>query len=330
MNLKTKYMGLELNSPLLVSSNPLSEKLDNIKLMEDHGAGAVVMFSLFEEQIRQENALFDYVTETHAESFAEALSYFPPLEDYKMGSSRYLELIRQASEAVDIPIIGSLNGITQEGWISYAKEMEEAGASGVELNIYFIPSDPSLDGRGVEQRYLDILKAVKSAVSIPVALKLNPYFSSMAHMAQQLDQAGADALVLFNRFYEPDINIDRLELENSLDLSGSSEVRLPLLWLGVLFGKVDASLAATTGVHSARDMIKYLLAGADVTMTASSLLKHGIRHLRRMLVDLEFWMEARNITSLSEMRGILSRQRVEDPVAYERANYIKILGGYRA
>ena len=330
MNLATRYMGLDLKSPLLVSSNPLTEKLDNIRQMEDYGAGAVVMFSLFEEQIRQENAMFDYLTETHADSFAEALNYFPPLESYRVGTSHYLELIRKASEAVDIPIIGSLNGITQEGWISYAKEIEQAGARGLELNIYFIPSDPSLDGRGVEQRYLDILKAVKSAVSIPVALKLNPYFSSMAHMAQQLDAAGADALVLFNRFYEPDINIDRLELENSLDLSGPSEVRLPLLWLGVLFGKVEASLAATTGVHSARDMVKYILAGADVTMTASSLLKHGTRHLRRMLVDLEFWMEARHIGSLAEMRGILSRQRVENPVAYERANYIKILEGYKA
>ncbi|GAB4415350.1 MAG: dihydroorotate dehydrogenase-like protein [Bacteroidia bacterium] len=329
MDLRTTYMGLNLPGPIVVSANPLSENPDNIRRMEDHGAGAVVMFSLFEEQIRQELALMDHYQEAYTESFAEALTYFPPVNGYRVGIDHYLEILYRASHSVDIPVIGSLNGVTHEGWVSYARDMQEAGARAIELNVYFIPADLYADGRQVEQRYLDILRAVKEAVQVPVAIKLNPYFSAFADMARQLDEAGANALVLFNRFYEPDIDIDRLELSTALELSSPAEVRLPILWLGVLYGKLKASLAATTGVNSAREVIKYILAGADVAMTASALLKHGIPYLRRMNHDIQFWMEARGIETLREMRGILSQQHVANPTAYERANYIKILGGYR-
>lgn len=321
-------MGLTLKSPLVVSASPLSEKLDNIKKMEDAGAGAVVLFSLFEEQIRQEEAVWNYLTGAGAESFPEAMNYFPPISDYRVGIDNYLELIRKARASVDIPVIGSLNGITPGGWVEYAKAFQEAGAQGIELNIFFIPADLNLHGDGVERRYLDILKLVKESVEIPVALKLNPYFSAFGNAAKQFSHAGADALVLFNRFYEPDFDIDTLEIVNSLELSTSNEIRLPLLWLGILYGKIQSSLAASTGVQSSTELIKYLLAGADVVMTASVLFKKGIPYIYQMLAELEEWMQARDFRSVDEMRGVMSQIRVDDPTAYERGNYIKILQGY--
>jgi dihydroorotate dehydrogenase (fumarate) len=328
MNLTTTYMGMTLRSPLVVSASPLSEKLDNIKKMEDAGAGAVVLFSLFEEQIRQEQLAYDYAFGAGTDSFPEALSYLPPMDDFRIGIDNYLELIRNAKEAVDIPIIGSLNGTTPGGWIDYAKACQEAGADGIELNIFFIPADLTKDGVDVELRYREILETVKTSVQIPVALKLNPYFSSTGNMAKRLSDAGADALVLFNRFYEPDFDIDTLEVVNSLELSSPNEIRLPLLWLGILYGKIKASLAATTGVQGSTEVIKYLLAGADVVMTASCLFKKGIPYIYQILAELEEWMQARDFHSVQEMKGVMSQMNIGEPTAYERANYIRILKGY--
>lgn len=328
MDLSTKYMGLTLRSPLVVSASPLSEKIDNILRMEDAGAGAVVLFSLFEEQIKQEIAQFEILTSQGAESFPEALTYFPPPIHYRIGIDNYLELLLTAKERTDIPIFGSLNGITPGGWMDYAKSFQQAGADGIELNVFFIPADIGLDGRQVEQRYLDILRWVKDSVDIPVAMKLNPYFSSMGHMAKQLADNGADALVLFNRFYEPDFDIDHLEIVHNLELSVANEIRLPLQWIGILYGKVKASLAATSGVQGSTEVIKYLLAGADVVMAASCLLRNGIEYIYQMLAELEQWMQAREFHSVQEMRGVLSQLSVPDPTTYERANYIKILQGY--
>jgi dihydroorotate dehydrogenase (fumarate) len=328
MDLRTTYMGLPLKHPIVASASPLSEKLDNIKRMEDAGAAAVVMFSLFEEQIKRENAAIEHLITAGTNSFAESLSYFPDFEDYETGPEEYLKLLRQATEAVDIPIIGSLNGITNEGWVDTARMMQEAGASGIELNIYYIPANLYFTGREVEQRYLDILKAVKGSVSIPVALKLSPFFSAMGNMARQFDEAGADALVLFNRFYQPDFDLDKLDVKVNLELSTASEIRLPLLWIAVLYGRINASLAATRGVHSPTEAIKYLMAGADAVMTTSALLRHGIDFLTTLVDGLRTWMEDRQYESVQQMKGSMSQINCLDPGAFERANYIKIIESY--
>lgn len=329
MDLKTTYMGLELKHPLAASASPLSETLDGIRQLEDADASAVVLFSLFEEQIRHENAAFTRFMESGTESFAESLSYFPAVEAYHIGPDSYLELLRRASEAVDIPLIASLNCVTAEGWIDYARMLQQAGAKGIELNIYYIEADLAVPGREVEQRYLDILKVVKEAVTIPVALKLSPFFSSMGHMAKQFDEAGADALVLFNRFYQPDFDIEQLEVAPTLELSTPSEIRLPLLWIAILYGRLKASLGATRGVHSADEVIKYLLAGADVVMSTSALLKNGPHYLSVLLEGLKSWLEAREFSSIAQMRGLLSQRHIADPSAFERGNYIKVLEGYK-
>ncbi len=326
--INTKYLGLDLKSPLVASASPLARNVDNLLRMEDAGIGAAVMFSLFEEQIRAELRHFQNMWEAGLELSPEAQSYFPEIETYPVGVASYLKLIRTASERCDMPIIGSLNGTTPEGWIEYAKEIEDAGASALELNIFYVPTDITRKSEVVEKRYIDVLKEVKSAIEIPVAVKLSPYFSSMGHMATQLSTAGADGLVLFNRFYEPDIDIDHLDLENSLELSTPAEARLPLMWIGILYDQLPLSLAATTGVHSGKDLIKYLLAGADVAMTTSALLKRGIEVVPGWLGELERWMELRGFHELSEMRGVMSRKHVKDPGAYARANYIKVLQGY--
>jgi dihydroorotate dehydrogenase (fumarate) len=297
--------------------------------LEDAGAAAVVLPSLFEEQIETEAARYDHLTSVSAESFSEALSYFPEPASSMVGPYAYLDLVRRASAAVDIPVIASLNGATDEGWISYAGSIEAAGAKGLELNIYFIPTDLALTGAQVERRYLDILRHVRSAVSIPVAVKLSPYFSAVGHMALELAGAGADALVLFNRFYQPDIDLGQLALLTDLQLSQPHEIRLPLLWLAVLAGRVKASLAATSGVATADEVIKYLLVGADVVMSTSALLRHGVGHAATLLHGVEAWLSAREFSSLQEVRGIMSQQKSQNPQALERANYIKILQGYR-
>jgi dihydroorotate dehydrogenase (fumarate) len=268
--------------------------------------------------------------EAGTESFAESLSYFPEVEDYHVGTESYLDILRRASEAVDIPVIGSLNGITNEGWVDYARQMQEAGAKGIELNIYYIPADLNLSGRDFEARYLDIVKAVKGAVSVPVALKLSPFFSAIGNMAKQLDEAGADALVLFNRFYQPDFDLDKLEVLTNLELSSSREIRLPLLWIAILYGRIEASLAATRGVQTAEVVIKYVMAGADAVMTASALLKNGPGHLTSMVAGLGEWMDRREYVSVEQMKGSMSQRNVADPSAFERANYIKILESYKS
>ncbi len=325
--MQSTYMGLKLDSPIVVSACPLSEQLDNIVQMEDNGAGAVVLFSLFEEQIKKEETRFKGVLSSTTNAFAEAADYFPDLEDYNVGTDEYLEHIRKAKERVKIPIIGSLNGITNEGWIDYSRQMEQAGADGIEVNIFFIPADIAMSSAAVEHRYLNIIDAIKNNVKIPVAVKLNPYFSAMGNMAVRLQQAGADALVLFNRFYQPDFDINELTIKTDLHYSESSEIRLPLLWIALLYGKVNASLAATTGVQTAVEVIKYLLAGADVAMTASSLYKNGIPYLKTMNKELEEWIYKMGFDDINSFKGSMSQQNISDPTAYERANYIKILEG---
>jgi dihydroorotate dehydrogenase (fumarate) len=328
MDLSTDYMGLRLKHPIVASSSPLSETLEGIKLLEDSGASAIVMFSLFEEQIRKENEAFDFFLEFGSDSFAESLNYFPHIDTSLKRPDHYLNLVRKAVEATDIPIIGSLNGITNEGWIDFAKQIQEAGASALELNVYYIPTDIDVSASAVEQRYFDILKAVKDAVSIPVAIKLSPFFSATGNMAKRLDEAGADALVLFNRFYQPDINLDNLKIDPRADLSTPTEIRVPLLWIAVLYGRIKASLAASRGVHSSTEIIKYLLAGADVVMVASTLMKNGPQYLSVLINETDNWLTARGYHSLSEARGVMSRQNSKDPGAFERVNYIKVLESF--
>jgi len=330
MDLKTTYMGLDLKHPLVASAGPISKSLDGIKRLEDAGASAVVLFSLFEEQIRQENESFDYLTEAGTESFGESLSYFPAVGDYKMGPDAYLDLIRQATEAVDIPIIGSLNGVTDAGWAEYAKDISDAGAQAIELNVYYIPADVGIAARDVEQRYIDIVKHVKGAVSIPVSVKLSPFFSSIGEMANRFVEAGANGLVLFNRFYQPDFDLEELEVVPNLELSSASEIRLPLMWIAILHGRVEASLAATRGVETAQEVVKYVMAGADVVMTTSALLRNGVGHMKTLVDGLNAWMEKRGYDSVEQMKGSMSQLKVADPSAFERANYIKMLGSFKS
>ena len=330
MDLRTTYMGMELQHPIVASASPLSGNLASIKRLEDAGAAAVVMFSLFEEQLQHESAALEYLMTAGTESFAESLNYFPEMDDYTVGPDSYLELLRQASAAVDIPIIGSLNGITNTGWIEYAQLMQEAGAKGVELNIYYSPADLTTSGREVEERYVEIVKAVKAAVTIPVAVKLSPFFSAIGSMAKALDEAGADALVLFNRFYQPDFDLDRLEVTPDLHLSTPDEIRLPLLWIAVLHGRLRASLGATRGVHTPVEIVKYLMAGADAVMTTSALLKNGVDYLTTLRDGLRTWMEMHRYVSVAQMKGSMSQRNVADPTAFERANYIKTLESYKS
>ncbi|CAI8747456.1 dihydroorotate dehydrogenase-like protein [Methylococcus capsulatus] len=329
MDLSTNYMGLSLKHPVVASASPLSESLHGIRRLEDGGVAAVVLFSLFEEQIQQENEVFSRLLTAGSESFAESLSYFPATTAHHAGPDRYLELIRRAVEAVDIPVIASLNCVSDEGWIDYARQIEQAGAHGLELNIYGIETDPTISGGEIEQRYVNSLTAVKSAVHIPVALKLSPYFSAMAHMAVRLERAGADALVLFNRFYQPDVDVERLDLHPSLELSSPSEIRLPLLWIALLHGKLRLSLGATTGVAGAGEVVKYLLAGADAVMTASALLRHGPSYAAVLVKGLEHWMDAHGFASVTLLKGIMGHDRIANPAAYERANYLKVLDSYQ-
>jgi dihydroorotate dehydrogenase (fumarate) len=326
MDLTTRYMGFDIKNPLVASASPLNADLGNVRRLEDAGAAAIVLPSIFEEQIEAEMRQYEILTESTAESFPEALTYFP--ETDRPGPHQYLDLVRRAAEAVDIPIIASLNGTTDEGWIAYAKLIQEAGARGLELNVYFIPTDLSLSGREVEQRYLDTLREVRKATAVPVAIKLGPYFSAMGHMATQFAGAGADALVLFNRFYQPDIDLVELRLLNDLRLSTPEEMRLPLLWIAVLSGRIEASLAASTGVETSDQVIKYLLAGADVVMTTSALLRHGVRYVEELLAGIRSWLAARDIESVAQIRGLLSQRNVRNPDSFGRANYMKILQGY--
>jgi dihydroorotate dehydrogenase (fumarate) len=325
MDLATTYLGLTLKNPLIASASPLTIELDNVRRIEDAGGAAVVLPSLFEEQIEQQAGTFEPYSRTGPAGFAEMLSYLPAANSYRAGPHEYLEIIRKARESVGIPLVASLNGVTGAEWTKHARLAQDAGASAIELNVFFIPADPFLVAREVEQRYVDVLRAVRAAVSIPVSMKLSPYFSAPAHTIRVFSMAGADGFVLFNRFYQPDIDLVGLRLRHDLQLSTPAEIRLPLLWIGVLFGEVKGSLAASTGVESSDEVIKYLLAGADVVMTTSALLRHGIDHLGTLLTGLTEWLTARDIGSVSAVRGKLSQRMLKDPVAYERVNYIKVL-----
>ncbi len=329
MDLTTTYLGLRLRTPLVPSASPLSTKLDNIKRMEDAGAAAVVLGSLFEEQIVQEQAALEHHLTHHTDSFPEALSFFPAVDVVEPGPEAYLEHIRRAKAAVQIPVIASLNGASPGGWTAYARLMEQAGADALELNIYSIPTRLDLPGAAVEAAYLDIVRAVKGVVAIPVAVKLSPFFSNMAYMARELVAAGADGLVLFNRFYQPDIDLDTLQVWPNVLLSTSQALRLPLRWIAILHGRVAADLAATGGVHYAPDVVKLLLVGARVTMLCSALLEHGIPYLQLLERRLRDWLEEHEYESVAQLQGSMSQQSAADPGAFERAQYLRMLQSYR-
>ena len=325
MDLTTQYLGMKLKNPLVPSASPLSKNLDSIRQLEDAGAAAVVMHSLFEEQITNEGNELDHYLEYYTESFEEAQTFFPNQQSYNVGPDEYLEHISKAKAAVKIPIIGSLNGVTTGGWIQYAKKIESAGADALELNTYYLPTDPTMTSDKVEAMVLDVLKTVTQVVKIPVAVKLSPYFSSTAHMAQSLAQAGAKGLVLFNRFYQPDLDLVNLEVTPSLHLSTSYELLLPLRWVAILYGRVATDFAITSGVHTYEDVLKGLMAGAKVTMMASELLKNGAGRLQTIQAELVRWMEERDYESVTQMQGSMSQKNVAAPAAFERANYIKVL-----
>lgn len=327
IDLSTTYLGLKLRTPLVPSASPLSQELDTLRRLEDSGASAIVLGSLFEEQLRQENVELDHRLAEHRESFAEALSYLPEPAEFRIGPEGYLNHIRKAKQAVDIPIIASLNGATVGGWTAYAKEIEQAGADAIECNIYSIPSNPDIAAVEIERDYVEIVKAVKSAVSIPVAVKLSPFFTNMANMAKRFDEVGANGLVLFNRFYQPDIDLDELEIQPNVLLSTPQALRLPLTWIGILYGRLRANLAATSGVHGPEDVIKLLMVGADVTMLCSTLLRNGISHLRYIEEGVVRWMERHEYDSVQQMKGSMSQLRCPDPSAFERAQYMKAVKG---
>lgn len=328
MNLKTKYMGLDLKNPLVASASPLGRNIDAVRKMEDLGLSALVLESLFEEQIVHEQHELDYFMSHGTESFAEALSYFPEPEVYEFGPDEYLRHISKLKEAVDIPVIASLNGVTNSGWIDYAKKMQDAGADAIELNTYYLATDTDKDSALIENNYIEVLKHVKSEVTIPVAMKLSPFFTSLGSMAKRLDDAGADALVLFNRFYQPDIDLENLDVFPNLVLSTSESMRLPMRWIAILYGKLKGSLAATSGIHSAEDVLKMLMVGADVTMLCATLLKNGIEHVGTIRSDLEKWMEENEYESVEQMKGSMSYKSVAEPAAFARANYMKVLKSY--
>ncbi len=328
VDLRTQYLGLELKNPLVASACPLTESFDNQRRLEDAGAAAIVMPSLFEEQILQEESNFTGVHEFGTNSFAEALSYFPEPEEYRVSTEEYLDRIQAAKRGLTIPVIASLNGTSLGGWLRYAKLIEEAGADALELNIYFVAADVEMSGEEVERRYLDLVQAVASSVSIPVAVKIGPYFSSVGHMARQLVDAGAKGLVLFNRFLQPDIRLDTLDTRPHLVLSTEFELLLPLRWIAVLYGRVNASLALTSGVHSAHGAIKGLLAGADVVMMASALYKQGLSCVGAMIEQMKLWMEENDYHSVSQMKGSMSHRNSPDPTAFERGNYMKALASF--
>lgn len=327
-DLSTSYLGLTLKNPLVASASPLCEDLNNIRRMEDAGAAAVVLHSLFEEQITLEgHDLHRYLTHG-TESFAEALTYFPDMTDYNLGPEGYLDHLRRAKAAVDIPVIGSLNGVSTGGWIRYAKKIEEAGADAVELNVYYIPTDPEISGAEIEQVYCNLVRDVKASVHIPLAVKLGHAFTAMANMGRRLDTSGADALVLFNRFYQPDFDLERLEAVPHLTLSRSYELLLRLHWVAILYGHVRADLAVTGGVHTAHDVLKAMMAGARVAMMTSALLQHGIEHLATVRRDLVAWMEEHEYESIRQMQGSMSHRSVAQPAAFKRANYMRVLRSY--
>ncbi len=329
VDLRTNYMGLELRTPIVPSSAaPLSEEIDNIKRMEDAGASAVVLHSLFEEQLLREKFELHHHMEYGTESFPEALTYFPEPDEFHVGPELYLEHIRQSKESVDIPIIGSLNGYSTGGWIEYARSMQQAGADAIELNVYYVPTDPDMSSAEVEENYINILREVEAEVSIPVAIKLSPFFSNFAHMAKRLDEAGADGLVLFNRFYQPDIDIEELEVYPHLLLSSASDMRLPMRWIALLYGRIRPDMAATSGIQHGTDILKMLMAGAKVTHVCSALLRHGIDYIQTLEREVIHWMEEHEYDSVELMQGSMSQIHCPDESSYERAQYMKAIQTY--
>lgn len=328
VDLSTTYLGLHLKNPIVASASPLSKKLDSVRRLEDAGASAVVMYSLFEEQIIHESNALDFFLSSGTESFAEALTYFPEMEKYNVGPEEYLELVARLKKGVHIPIIGSLNGISTGGWIDHASKIEQAGADALELNIYHIPTDPNLTAAELEQSYVDLVTDIRKKIHIPLAVKLSPYFTSPANLATRLSKAGVNGLVLFNRFYQPNLDTGTLEVVPSLALSTSDDLLLPLRWTAILFGRVQADLALTSGVHTCQDVIKSVMAGANVTMIASELIDRGADRIAELLNEMSRWMEEFEYPSVKQMRGSMSQKAVADPAAFERANYMKALTSY--
>ena len=328
IDFSTRYLGLNLKNPIVASASPLCDSLDKIRCLEDHGIAAVVLPSLFEEQLVLESESVDADLSRGTEAFAESLSYFPDLMNYNLGPDGYLELIRKAKASVSIPIIASLNGVSRGGWVEYAHEMEQAGADAIELNIYSLVTDPSRTAAQVEQGYCDLVRSMKRNLRIPVAVKISHFFSAMANFAIQLDSSGADALVLFNRFYQPDLDIEQLEIVPSLTLSHPAELLLRLHWVAIVFGHIRADMAVTGGVHSAQDVLKSVMAGARVAMMTSALLENGIEHLDAVRAGIVQWMEEHEYESINQMCGSMSQKNVPDPAAYERASYMRVLSSY--
>jgi dihydroorotate dehydrogenase (fumarate) len=329
IDLTTSYMGLKLEHPIIASASPLTYTLDGVRRLADAGAAAIVMHSLFEEQLEHESKTLHHFLEYGTYSFAEALDYFPQPQQFRVGPDDYLELIRKAKASVGVPIIGSLNGASPGGWTRYAKLIEEAGADGLELNLYFVATNSAMTSTDVESMYLSVLRDVREVVSIPIAVKLSPYFSSFAHIASRFAQAGADALVLFNRFYQPDFDLENLEVTPNLVLSQTHELRLPLTWVAILYGRVPVDLAITSGVHSQLEVLKGLMAGANVTMMTSELLSHGVGRIGEVLRELRTWLQTHEYVSIKQLRGSMSQQNVSNPDAFERANYMKMLQSWR-
>lgn len=327
-NLNTKYLGLTLKSPLVASAGPLCKDIGHILHMEDAGVSCVVLHSLFEEQIALEGESLDRHLDAGTERFAESLSYFPDMAGYNVGPDGYVEHLRKAKQAVDIPVIGSLNGVSTGGWIRYAKLIEEAGADALELNIYYMPTDASVEAAKIEQMYVDLVSHVKASINIPVAVKLGPSFSSIPHMGVQLDKAGADALVMFNRFYQPDLDLETLSVQPNLVLSNSSELPMRLHWVALLFGNVKADMAITGGVHTGEDVLKSMMVGAKCAMMTSALLRQGIDYISTLQEEILEWMEEHEYESVEQMQGSMSARNVADPAAFERANYMKVLSSY--
>jgi len=329
IDLSTNYLGLHLKNPVVVSASPLTERLENFPRMRDAGASAIVMYSLFEEQIEAESENIDSALEYGTNSYAESTSYLPDMPKYHIGPDRYLDLLQKAKKSVDIPIIASLNGKSRGGWSRHAQYMEEAGADALELNIFNIPTDPTLSGAQLEDSYVELVRSIRKSIKIPIAVKIGPYFTSLANFARRLSEAGADGLVIFNRFYQPDFDLEELEVTPNLVLSSPHELRLRLHWAAILYHQVEIYLAITGGVHDATDVLKCMMAGANVAMMTSALLKYGIEHIGVVLSGMEAWMEEHEYTSIKQMRGSMSLVNVEDPTAFLRGNYLKMLGSYR-
>jgi dihydroorotate dehydrogenase (fumarate) len=328
IDLSTNYLGLHLKNPLVASASPLSKSVDLVRRLEDAGASAIVMYSLFEEQITHESLELDYFLNRGTEVFSEALSYFPDLDHYNMGTEPYIDHVHAVKQAVNIPVIGSLNGISTGGWIEYARRIEQAGADALELNIYALPTHPNVTGTELEEVYMKLVRDVRATVKIPIALKLSPFFTSIPNMAKRFVEAGANGLVLFNRFYQPDFDLDSLEVVPNLELSTSSELRLPLRWIAILYGQIATDFALTSGVHSALDVLKAMMAGASVAMLTSELLERGIGQLTAILANLQAWMVEREYDSIATLKGSMSQRAVAEPAAFERANYMKALNSF--